>query len=81
MKVRIQYRFLFKLLAFLTVVALLLAGIHRLQVYRNSSQVLAQARKAVDAGNQADAIRFYTQYLGLRFDSVEAQFELAEILP
>jgi len=80
MKVRVQYRFLFKMLAIVTVVSLLLAGVHRLQVYRNSSQVLAQARKAAEADNPADAIRFYTHYLGLRADSAEAQVELADIL-
>ncbi len=80
MKVRIQYRFLTKMLVFLTVIGLILAGIHRLQVYRNSSQILTQARKAAEAGNQVDAVRFYTQYLGLRFDSADAQIELADIL-
>ena len=80
MKVRIQYRFLFKMLAVLAVIGLMLAGIHRLQVYRNSSQVLTQARKAAENGNQSDAIRYYTQYLKIRFDSVDAQVELADIL-
>lgn len=80
MKVRLQYRFLFKLLAFIAVLALLLGGVHRWQVYRNASQVLTQARKAAEAGDQVDAVRFYTQYLGLRRDSADAQLELAEIL-
>ena len=80
MKVRLQYRFLFKLLAFTAVLALILGGVHRWQVYRNASQVLTQARKATEAGNQVEAVRFYTQYLGLRRDSADAQFELAEIL-
>ena len=79
MKVRIQYRFLFKLLAVVTVVALVLAGVHRLQLYRNSLQILAQARKASEASNPEEAIRFYTQYLGLSRDSAEAQVELADI--
>jgi tetratricopeptide (TPR) repeat protein len=79
MKVRIQYRFLFKLLAVVTVVSLLLAGVHRLQLYRNSLQILAQARKASEGNNPVEAIRFYTQFLGLRRDSAEAQVELADI--
>ncbi len=80
MKVRIQYRFLFKLLAVVTVVSLVLAGVHKLQLYRNSLQILAQARKASEASNPEEAIRFYTQFLGLRRDSAEAQLELADIL-
>lgn len=80
MKVRLQYRFLFKLLAFTAVLAVILGGVHRWQVYRNASQVLTQARKASEAGDQVEAVRFYTQYLGLRRDSADAQFELAEIL-
>jgi cellulose synthase operon protein C len=79
MKVRIQYRFLFKLLAVVTVVSLVLAGVHRLQLYRNSLQILAQARKASEASNPEEAIRFYTQFLRLRRDSAEAQVELADI--
>ncbi len=80
MQVRLQYRFLLKLLAFLVVTALLLGTVHRWQIYRNSSQVLSQARKAMEAGKLVDAMRLYTQFLGLRHDSAEAHFELAEIL-
>ena len=80
MQVRIQYGFLIKLMAFLAVVSLILFGVHRYQLYRNSMQVLAQARKASEAGKPADAIRFYNQFLSLRRDSAEANFELGDIL-
>jgi cellulose synthase operon protein C len=80
MRVRIQYRFLIKLMAFLAVVSLILFGVHRFQLYRNSLQVLAQARKASEANKTADAIRFYNQFLGLRRDSAEANVELGDIL-
>ena len=80
MQVRLQYRFLFKLLAVVAVMAMLLGGVHRWQIYRNSSQVLAQARAAVEAGKQVKAARLYSQYLGLSRNSAEAHFELAQIL-
>ena len=80
MQVRIQYGFLIKLLAFLAVVSLILFGVHRYQLSRNSMQVLAQARKASEEQKPADAIRFYNQFLGLRRDSAEANSELGDIL-
>lgn len=80
MQVRIQYRFLMKLLAFLAVMALVLFGWHRFQVNRNSLQVLAQARKATESNKPYEAIRLYNQFLGLRRDSAEAHVELGDIL-
>ncbi|MFY8201578.1 MAG: tetratricopeptide repeat protein, partial [Pirellula staleyi] len=80
MQVRIQYRFLMKLLAFLAVMALVLFGWHRFQINRNSLQVLAQARKATESNKPYEAIRLYNQFLGLRRDSAEAHVELGDIL-
>jgi len=80
MQVRIQYRFLMKLLAFLAVMALVLFGLHRFQLNRNSLQVLTQARKAMEADKPSEAIRLYNQFLGLRRDSAEAHVELGDIL-
>ena len=80
MQVRIQYGFLIKLLAFLAVVSFILFGVHRYQLSRNSMQVLAQARKASEEKKPVEAIRFYNQFLGLRRDSAEANFELGDIL-
>ncbi len=79
MKVRLQYRFLLKMLAVIAVIALVVAGVHRWQVYRNASSFLNQARKSVESGDRIGAIRFYTQYLGLNKDSAEAQSELGEL--
>ncbi|MEI7457927.1 MAG: tetratricopeptide repeat protein [Pirellula sp.] len=80
MRVRIQYGFLIKLLAFLVVASLILFGVHRFQLSRNSLQVLDRARKASEENKPADAIRFYNQFLGLRRDSAEANVELGDIL-
>jgi len=80
MNVRIQYRFLFILLAVTAVLAVVVVGVRHFQISRNASAFLTQARRSAEAGRDADAVRFYTQYLGLNHDSADAQAELAEIL-
>jgi len=79
MRVRFQYGFLLKMLVVLAVVALVVAGVHRWQVYRNASSFLSQARQAVESGDPNVGIRFYNRYLGLNKDSAEANSELGDL--
>lgn len=80
MKVRIRYSFFFVMMATLAVVAVLLAVVHRIQLNRNSVQVLDKARRASETNQPGEAIRFYYQALGLGRDSAAAYAGLAEIL-
>ncbi|MCU0709326.1 MAG: tetratricopeptide repeat protein, partial [Pirellula sp.] len=78
-KIRIRFSFLFKLVAFLAVLGVVLFFVHRYQVSKQTEFLLKRAREAAEATDPTDAIRYYTQYTSVRKDDAQARVELAEL--
>ncbi len=79
-KVRINYRFLLKLLVLVLVLGVGLGGVYWFQSSRNSSGLLRQAREARDAEQFDESVRLYARFLSRNQNSAEARAEVGELL-
>ncbi len=79
-KVRINYRFLLKLLVLVSILGMTLGGIYWFQSSRNSHELLRQAREARESERYDEALRLYARYLSANRNSVEASAEVGELL-
>jgi len=79
-KVRINYRFLLKLLVLVSVLGLGLGGAYWFQSSRNSRELLRQARAARDEERYDDAVRLYARFATRNPKSAEAKAEVGELL-
>lgn len=80
MKTRINFRFLGLLLLAISVLGVAAFGLHRLQSARSSKIILAQARTALKAGKNPEALRDYRKYCSLVTDDLDANTEYAKLL-